>query len=205
MAENVGFCKKVKRWADRNIRPFLYVSLILCFVLEVWLFVFASDVIQEKYLLSSTIFLSAIMATCGWMWSGHINRRLSRKQHAVTVLLPLLEQNVNDWKKEVYAYIDSNEANKSIPMPQTQLLLGYYEFIAICAMNDTADEEVIRESERLVFKKLYEGMHEHIKQAQVKDKSIYCHLEKAAIEWNDGVSTFKEQYVKKEGEFFDHH
>lgn len=195
--------KKIKIWADVSIRPISYVVFLVALGIEIWLFTEASLEIQKLYLLPATILLTGIMATCGWMWSGHINRKLQRKRESMALLLSVRRSYVDDLKASVYEYIDAPADKKpEFPEEDIQKLLGFYETISIAVMNGCADEDIIKESQRLVFLRLYEGVRNFIEDQQKKDASFYCHFVYYAVDWNEGAPRLgAAQYVKHNGDF----
>lgn len=200
---NESWWQKSKKWVDRNIRPFFYLLLLCSLGAEAWVIFFASPDHQAKYITSLTVLLSAVMATCGWMWTGHINRRSARKNQAMVLLLHLREQYVHDIKKIVYQYIKEKDEGKNPPMPLdvVERLLGLYEMIGIAVMNGTADEEIIYQSQSLVFLRLYTGLREHIEERQKAHRGLYCHFEYYAKTWNSKDDRFTPSYAHKDGEF----
>lgn len=189
--------------ADKCVRPFSYVVFFIALSIEIWLLTKASPEIQALYLLPGTILLTGIMATCGWMWSGHINRKLQRKSEAITLLLALRERYVDEWKTSVYGYIDAAVDNKpELPKESIQKLLGFYEMIGIAVMNGCADEDIIKESQRMVYLRLYQGLRDFIEGEQKEDTSFYCHFVYYALHWNEGTPRLgAPQYVKRTGDF----
>ena len=200
--------KQAFKWAlgrvDRWIRPLFYALFFAALSAEAWLIFCADEATHTKFLIPGTILLSAIMATCGWMWSGHINRRLNRKTQALSVLMFIRNEQVNEWKTNAYEYIrlKSEKKTANIPHEDVEKLLGVYEFVAISVMSGSADEDMIKESQKYVFLRLYQGLRDYIEERQKDHPSIYCHLVHYATEWNDGVSIFKPSYIGKEPEFF---
>lgn len=172
-------------------------------VAEEWLLFQAPDAVQNKYLVPVTILLSAVMATCGWMWSGHINRRLARKNQATTLLLALRDKEINNWKEKVYDYIKHLEKKDDIPQPidEIEKLLGLYELLSIAVMNGTADEDMIKESQKFVFLRLYQGLKSHIEERRNVEPSLYCHFVYYTKEWNEGTPRFRPSYVKTDRDF----
>src|SRR5258708_6725698 len=111
---------------DQCIRPAFYSVFGAAFLIEMWLLFIAPDATQQKYITPATVLLSAIMATCGWMWTGHLNRRLARKTQAISLLLALRQQQVNDWKKTVYQFMDLQGQGQKpeVPLEDIEKLLG---------------------------------------------------------------------------------
>ena len=195
--------QRVARRVDRSVRPFSYCVFAAALVVEAWVFFYVSREAQELYLLPLTILLSAIMATCAWMWSGHINRRLSRKSQALALLLAVRSQEVNSWKHEVYEYIrklDLSEPSDP-PVESIEKLLGFYETIAISVMNGTSDEDMIKESQRFVFLRIFQGLRQYIENRQKSHAGLYVHFVHYAIDWNEGTPHFSPTYVKTDREF----
>jgi len=206
---------RIVRWLDRCIRPAASLSFLSCFVFAVWLIGFAPDQITAKYLMPASIFLSALMATCGWMWSGHLNRRLNRKTQATNLLLAIRQPYVNQLKATVYGFIEERhkiaeavETNPGNVLPQPkrptaeiEQLLGIYELLAICVMNGTADEDMIKESQKFVFMRLYDGLKDYIDKRQANETSLYIHMVHYTKTWNEGSSRFKPTYVTKDRDF----
>ena len=196
---------------DRSIRPLSYLVFGTALVVEGWLIFQAPDALQSKYLLSMTILLSAVMATCGWMWSGHISRRLARKNQATTLLLAIRDKEINCWKDKVYAYIEHleekdgsplEERDRSpLPLNEVEKLLGLYELLSIAVMNGTADEDMIKESQRFVFLRLYQGLKSHIETRQDIEPGLYCHFVHYTKKWNEGALRFRPSYVKTDRDF----
>lgn len=188
---------------DSFIRPFSYLAFVAALAAEGWILFWAPSPTQDRYLFPVTILLTALMATCGWMWSGHTNRKLARKTEAVKLLLSLRVKEVNDWKKEVYNYIEDQKTDEStkIPIESVEKLLGLYEFLSICVMRGVADEETIKESQSFVFLRLFGGLRVHIQNQQETEPSIYCHFEHYTRKWNKNRSRFDPTYVKKDREF----
>ena len=116
--------QKCGKWVDRKIRPFFY---ILFFISLVWCFyaVILGYDLNDRLLMPRIIVCSAIIATTGWLWSGHTNRSLSRKAQAITLLLDLRSDSILKLKAVVYKYMEekSKGSSPSIPMPETDILL----------------------------------------------------------------------------------
>mgnify|MGYP003122374750 CR=1 FL=1 len=175
-----------KKWVDMSVRPFFVVlnvctaSFIVCFT------VYGDEYVAQKFLTPSIILFGALLATTGWLWSGHLSRKLNRKQQAVNLLLSLRQPHVNEWKKKVYNYIDNHADGEitQLPIEEIDKILGFYEFISIAVMNGTADEEIIKESQRYVYIRLYEGLRDYIDKVQKDEVSIYCHFSEHAKKWN---------------------
>lgn len=202
--------QKIGQWVDRSIRPLSYLAFGAALVAEVWLLFQAPDAVQNKYLLSVTILLSAVMATCGWMWSGHISRRLARKNQATTILLALRDSEINNWKHKVYDYIKQleNEEDAALPIDEAALpideiekLLRFYEFLSIAVMNGTADEDMIKESQTFVFLRLYQGLKSHIEKRRSVEPGLYCHFVHYTKKWNESAPRFRPSYVKTDRDF----
>lgn len=184
--------KRIIRRVDALIRPSTYLSLIIILILDLWLLLLAPAAVQDKFLILGVIILSALMATCGWMWSGHVSRRLSRRNQAVQLLLILREPHINQWKEDVYDYIRQRDKGKDPPFPvqSAEKLLGLYELISIAVMNGTADDEMVKESQHFVFLRLYKGLERYILERQKDYSSVYCHFSHYAKYWNPGVQEF---------------
>lgn len=195
--------QKFGQWVDRSIRPLSYLAFAAAVVAEVWLLFRAPDAVQNKYLLSVTILLSAVMATCGWMWSGHVSRRLARKNQATILLLAIRDTEINNWKHEVYDYIKQleNEEDAALPIDEIEKLLGLYELLSIAVMNGTADEDMIKESQRFVFLRLYQGLKDHIEKRRGVEPGLYCHFVHYTKKWNESAPRFRPSYVKTDRDF----
>lgn len=118
----------------------------------------------------------------------------------MNLLLALRSPHVNEWKEEVYSYIDNHKAADepimTFPTDAADRLLGFYEFLSIAVMNGTADEEIIKESQRYVYIRLSNGLKDYIHDLQEDEASIYCHFTEYAEKWNEDRK--RPNFVKKD-------
>jgi len=172
----------LRKRVDRIIRPFSYALLAVVFFAELFFLFLANPATQSIYLTPISILLSALTATCGWMWSGHINRRIAKRTVAIELLLHLRGKEINDWKSKVYKYI--SDGGGEVPDEDIQKVLGYYEFLSISVMRGAADEAMIEQSQKYVYYRLYSGLKPYIDKAIERHKDNYCHFIYYAKRWN---------------------
>jgi hypothetical protein len=143
------------------------------------------------------IFLGAVLAiivsTIGWMWSGRMGILMTRKSNALGVLERLSSDYVSGLKVKVYQYVaeyaDFQEAGCDKPrptMPETEIeqLLSVYEQVSVAVVYGAVDHDMIRQSQSLVFKRIYLGLRHHIDKVQQLDAQYYEYFERLTCTWH---------------------
>lgn len=138
--------------------------------------------------------LAITVATIGWIWSGRMAIMMTRKTNALAALERLGRSEVNDLKDVVYPYIEAYDKFKrdedcqtprpKLPELEVQKLLGIYEQLAVAVYFGAVDTEIIRNSQALVFKRIYRGLFHHIEKTQEKDKDYFINFEKLTCKWH---------------------
>lgn len=186
----------IKKIAIRHLEPRFYGALWVCGVLTLGaIAIFASmDMSIHK---DKIIFLSAqlalIVATIGWMWSGRMNVLMSRKTNAMNLLERLSSDHVSVLKGKVYPYIaaysefqEADCANPRPAMPEFEIeqLLSIYEQASVSIVYGAVDHQMMKQSQCLVFKRIYLGLQHHIDKVQKNDAKYYEYFERLTCTWH---------------------
>jgi len=136
--------------------------------------------------------LAITVATIGWIWSGRMVILMARKTNAMALLERIGGPDVNSWKSKVYPYIEAYDKFKREdcaerpPMPENevQMLLGVYEQVSVAIIYGAVDQEIIKQSQLLVFKRIYRGLFHHIEKAQERDPKYFINFENLVCTWH---------------------
>lgn len=137
------------------------------------------------------IFISALTATAGWLYSGHLNRVMDRRQHTYRIVI----RQKDDEKfaaalRRVRALIKANDFPKSQDddgriddVASIEYLLNHYEFLcaAICAGD--VDENLVRACDETRIKRLCNKMADYIEVCRKDQPTAFEHVEFMATRW----------------------
>lgn len=137
--------------------------------------------------------LAIILGTIGWMWTGRMSIIMSRKTNALALLERLSSEYVSKLKHTVYPYIaeyaEFNEEGCTKPRPtmpelEIEQLLSVYEQVSVAIVYGAVDQEMLRQSQSLVFKRIYLGLRHHIDKVQLNDSKYYEYFERLTCTWH---------------------
>lgn len=141
------------------------------------------------------ILLGAALATIGWAFTARWNRRLSRKQHTINVIL---QANFNSGYLNARSAIAPMVKEGKCPdgvldgtdsdtIKQLRRILNHHEFVAAGVRNGDLDEFLLRDTERAAYVELYGVCDKYI--WSMRDgrsrQSLYEHLEWLHARWTD--------------------
>jgi hypothetical protein len=118
---------------------------------------------------------------------------MARKTNAINLLARIGAADVNRIKATVYPYIEAYDkfkreddctARPAMPEREIQELLGLYEQISVAVIYGAVDQEIIKQSQMLVFKRIYRGLCHHIERAQEGDSRLFIHFENLTCTWH---------------------
>ena len=143
------------------------------------------------------ILISAVLATVGWLYSGHLNRVMERKQHTYRIVI---RQKDDEEFAEALPVVRALIRKDNIPDSQDDearaddirridYLLNHYEFLcaAICAGD--VDEKLVRACDETRIKRLHETMTGYISRARETQPTAFEHLEFIAGRWTSDERT----------------
>ncbi|MEO8374271.1 MAG: hypothetical protein ABI471_03535 [Sphingomonas bacterium] len=137
--------------------------------------------------------LALIAGTIGWMWSGRMSILMARKTNALAVMERLSSTYVASLKVKVYKYVAEyaafQEAGCDSPrpaMPDTEIeqLLSVYEQVSVAVVYGALDHDMLKQSQSLVFKRIYLGLRHHIDKVQQLDSKYYEYFERLTCTWH---------------------
>jgi hypothetical protein len=186
----------LKNFAIRHLEPRFYGALwCLGAVAIVVIAVLAyNDVAGNKDEIAfAGAMLAIVIATIGWIWSGRMSIMMARKTNAIGLLQRLATPEINELKDDVYPYIeaydkfkreDDCDSRPKMPELAIQKLLGVYEQIAVSVIHGAVDHEIVKQSQSLVFKRIYCGLRHHIERVQEKSPDYFENFEKLTCTWH---------------------
>lgn len=137
--------------------------------------------------------LALTIATIGWIWSGRMAILMARKTNALALMARISSAEVNAIKEVVYPYIEKYDnfkktddctARPDMPQEQIQTLLGVYEQIAVAVIYGAVDHDMIKNSQSMVFKRIYRGLYHHIERIQEKNPRYFENFENLTCTWH---------------------
>lgn len=137
--------------------------------------------------------LAIVLATIGWIWSGRMAILMSRKSNSLSLLERLSSAYVSELKGTVYKYIseyndfqdqENNSSKPKMPEIEIEQLLSVYEQVSVAIVHGAVDQQILKNAQILVFKRIYLGLRHHIDKVQELDKSYYEYFERLTCTWH---------------------
>ncbi len=137
--------------------------------------------------------LAIVLATIGWIWSGRMTIIMARKTNAIHLLERISSEHVSGLKTVVYPYIQEYDNYKNdhdcaerpkMPEEQIEQLLSIYEQVSVAVVSGAVDHEIVKNSQNLVFKRIYLGLRHHIDKTQERDTKYYEFFERLTCTWH---------------------
>ena len=150
-------------------------------------------------------FVTILLALVGWIYNSSRQRKLQRKQLAITLLNEnrfeqawvdslsavfkiVFNDRRYDWKSlatKRYSHdqkLDDDEDDLHLHL---RTVLNYLEFIAVAVLNKAVDEDVIKWSLEGYYEYLAKAMKDYIKEARdlTRDQDIYINFDKLVDRW----------------------
>lgn len=188
--------KATKKFTIKHLEPRFYGALwvlgtlttIAIIALALW------DMAGRK---DEIIFLGAVLAiivgTIGWMWTGRMSILMSRKTNALAVLERLSSDYVSSLKTKVYPYVAAyaefqedgcTQPRPAMPEAEIEQLLSVYEQVSVSVVYGAVDHDMLKQSQSLVFKRIYLGLRHHIDKVQIQDAAYYEYFERLTCTWH---------------------
>lgn len=143
------------------------------------------------------IFLGAVLAiivgTIGWMWTGRMSILMARKTNALAILERLSSDYVSSLKKNVYPYValyaefqedGCTKPRPNLPEFEVEQLLSVYEQVSVAVVYGAVDHDMLKQSQSLVFKRIYLGLRHHIDKVQLSDPAYFEYFERLTCTWH---------------------
>jgi hypothetical protein len=155
---------------------------------------------------TTAILVGAFAATIGWLYTARRARMLSRKQHTITVILNTSSNVRFISQRNMIAphlrngqcptlWLNGNHDHLLIALRD---VLNHYEFVAAGLRNGDFDEQLLKDSERATFVRLYERCEKYIWRCR-DDRSrmtIYEHLEWVHRRWAKSPPGIVQRFVE---------
>lgn len=186
----------IKRVAINHLEPRFYGALWITgslMILAIFIMAFYDRSNLREEIIFVGALLAIVLATIGWIWSGRMTIIMARKTNAIHLLERISSEHVSGLKTVVYPYIQEYDNYKNdhdcaerpkMPEEQIEQLLSIYEQVSVAVVSGAVDHEIVKNSQNLVFKRIYLGLRHHIDKTQERDTKYYEFFERLTCTWH---------------------